>query len=102
MSEPEDLTFDEFKNGWLALIDGLEIPRREGSIGDRMYHFLKSGCTEAEFKRWLGKHIWEFPDKARNELVLTLAADAFHRAALQAEEEEDEAVADREPEAYRG
>ena len=83
MAEPEDLTFKEFK----ALVFALGNHARAGSAAYRLYHFLKSGCTEAECKRWIALHLWDFEPEDREVLTMLLAADALHSAAKNAEAE---------------
>jgi hypothetical protein len=61
----EDLTFDEFKELVFSWVEAFREHVREGSAADRLYHFLKSGCTEDECKRWLALHLWDFYDKER-------------------------------------
>lgn|SRR5579871_626458 len=81
----EEMTFAEFCD----FIFSLGEIGPDGSAPNRFYHFLKSGCSEAEAKRWLALHIWDFEPEMQKTLTLALAADALHQAAKREQAESD-------------
>ena len=84
MSDSEELTFAEFKE----FVVEFGHLKPEGTPFRRFFHFVMSGCTEAEAKRWLALHIWDFELEDQEWLTVALAADALHTAAKRAEESE--------------
>lgn len=78
MKTPErsdEMSFKEFRE----LI--LSLPPFSSVVPAEFRRLLRSGCSEAEAKRWLALHIWDFPQPLRAEIVMTFLADAVHRAA---------------------
>jgi hypothetical protein len=78
MKTPErsdEIGFNEFRE----LI--LSIPPFSSVVPAEFTRLLRSGCSEAEAKRWLALHIWDFPQPLRDEIVMTFLADAVQRAA---------------------
>lgn len=85
-SSGDEMTFDEIRDQLLHHWPFGD----QGATGD-FRRFLRSGCTEAEAKRWLGEHIWDFDDATREKLTIAFAADALHQAAKRPAPPEEQA-----------
>lgn len=89
-NDPDHMNFTEFKEFVLAM------GALTGGVIGEFEKFLRSGCSEAEAKRWLAAHIWDFDQPLRDQIVMAFATDALHHAATGTEgDQNDEAEIDQ-------
>ena len=75
--QSDEMTFEEFKE-----LVGTLPPEFTG-LAKEFREFLATGCSEAQAKRWLAAHIWDFPDDVRNAIVMAFMADALYKSATE-------------------
>lgn len=89
-NNPDHMSFREFKEFVLA------VGAATGGVIGEFEKFLRLGCSEAEAKRWLAAHIWDFDQPLRGQIVMAFATDALHQAAERTEgDQNDDAEIDR-------
>lgn len=73
----DNMTFEEFKRRMAA------VPFEFADIVKEFSDFLRSGCSEAEARRWLALHFWEFHERLPNTIVSGFGEEALQKAAEQ-------------------
>ena len=76
-----EMSFEEFKQAFRDMCAAF------GTTGilREIDELLRSGCSEADAKRWIAARIWDFPEPLRNQLVMAFATEALRESAEQAE-----------------
>lgn len=77
----DEMSFEEFKK----LFRDMSAAFGTTGMLREFEEVLRSGCSEAEAKRWIAARIWDFPEPLRNQLVLAFATEALRQSAEQAE-----------------
>lgn len=69
----DDMSFEEFKDLVATL----------GETSGALKQFadlLESGCSEADAKRWIVEHVWEFPEKIQRGIMGAVAEEILRQA----------------------